>query len=440
MNVTVENLAPCKKLVRFEVDAKAVDEAFEAVAKDFQRHAALPGFRSGKAPRDMVLKKYEKDIEEKVKQKLISETYRQGLKEQKLSVVGYPDVEEIQFGRGQALQFAATIETAPEFELPEYRGLPAKRETTSVSEADIDRALAALQNQQAVFEKADRPVAAEDFVVVNYTGTTDGQPITDVAPTARGLTEQKNFWIEVKADSFIPGFSEQLIGAQAGDKRTVTVNFPADFVTPQLAGKSGVYDVEVVEVKRRVLPSLTDAFAQTYGADTMEKLREGIRKDLQNELNFRQKKGIRNQIVKSLLDKVSFDLPEAHVQQETRNVVYDIVSENQKRGATKEAIDGQKEQIYSVANQGAKERVKAAYLFQRIAEKEGIRVLPAEVDGRIATMARAYEMPPQKFLKELEKRDGLPEIHQQLLHEKVIDFLQENAKIEDVAPTPAPAA
>ena len=439
MNVTVENLAPCKKLVRFEVDAKAVDEAFEAVAKDFQRHAALPGFRSGKAPRDMVLKKYEKDIEEKVKRKLISETYRQGLKEQKLSVVGYPDVEEIQFGRGQALQFAATIETAPEFELPEYRGLPAKREMTTVSEADIDRALAALQNQQAVFEKADRPVAAEDFVVVNYTGTTEGQPITDVAPTARGLTEQKNFWIEVKPDSFIPGFSEQLIGALAGDKRTVTVNFAADFVTPQLAGKSGAYDVEVVEVKRRVLPSLTDAFAQTYGADSMDKLRDGVRKDLQNELNFRQKKGIRNQIVKSLLDKVSFDLPEAHVQQETRNVVYDIVAENQKRGATKEAIDGQKEKIYSVANQGAKERVKAAYLFQRIAEKEGIRVLPAEVDGRIATMARAYEMPPQKFLKELEKRDGLPEIHQQLLHEKVIDFLQENAKIEDVAPAPAPA-
>ena len=439
MNVTVENLAPCKKLVRFEVDAKAVDEAFEAVAKDFQRHAALPGFRSGKAPRDMVLKKYEKDIEEKVKRKLISETYRQGLKEQKLSVVGYPDVEEIQFGRGQALQFAATIETAPEFELPEYRGLPAKREMTTVSEADIDRALAALQNQQAVFEKADRPVAAEDFVVVNYTGTTEGQPITDVAPTARGLTEQKNFWIEVKPDSFIPGFSEQLIGALAGDKRTVTVNFAADFVTPQLAGKSGAYDVEVVEVKRRVLPSLTDAFAQTFGADTMDKLRDGDRKDLQNELNFRQKKGIRNQIVKSLLDKVSFDLPEAHVQQETRNVVYDIVAENQKRGATKEAIDGQKEKIYSVANQGAKERVKAAYLFQRIAEKEGIRVLPAEVDGRIATMARAYEMPAQKFLKELEKRDGLPEIHQQLLHEKVIDFLQENAKIEDVAPAPAPA-
>ena len=440
MNVTVENLAPCKKLVRFEVDAKAVDEAFEAVAKDFQRHAALPGFRSGKAPRDMVLKKYEKDIEEKVKQKLISETYRQGLKEQKLSVVGYPDVEEIQFGRGQALQFAATIETAPEFELPEYRGLPAKRELTTVSEVDIDRALAALQNQQAAFEKADRPVAAEDFVIVNYTGTTDGQPITAVAPTARGLTEQKNFWIEVKPDSFIPGFSEQLVGAQAGDKRTVTVTFAVDFVTPQLAGKSGVYDVEVVEVKRRVLPSLNDAFAQTYGADTMDKLRDGVRKDLQNELNFRQKKGIRNQIVKSLLDKVSFDLPEAHVQQETRNVVYDIVAENQKRGATKEAIDGQKEQIYAVANHGAKERVKAAYLFQRIAEKEGIRVLPAEVDGRIVTMARAYEMPPQKFLKELEKRDGLPEIYQQLLHEKVIDFLQENAKIEDVAPAPAPAS
>ena len=110
MNVAVENLAPCKKLVRVEVDAKAVDEAFAAVTKDFQKQASLPGFRPGKAPRELVAKKYEADIKAEAKRKLISDSYRKALDEKKIAVVGYPDIEEIQFGRGQTLQFAATIE------------------------------------------------------------------------------------------------------------------------------------------------------------------------------------------------------------------------------------------------------------------------------------------------------------------------------------------
>ena len=127
MNVTVENLAPCKKLLRVEVDVKAVDAAFDSTTKEFQKQAALPGFRPGKAPRALVLKKYEADVKAEVKRKLIGDAYRQAVDENKISVVGYPDIEEIQFGPGQALQFAATIETAPEFQLPDYKGLPARR-------------------------------------------------------------------------------------------------------------------------------------------------------------------------------------------------------------------------------------------------------------------------------------------------------------------------
>ena len=124
MNITVENLAPCKKLLRVELDAKAVDEIFDAITKDYQKQASLPGFRPGKAPRDMVLKKYEADIKDDAKRRLIGDNYRKALEEKKISVIGQPDIEEIQFGRGQNLQFAATIETAPEFQLPEYKGLP----------------------------------------------------------------------------------------------------------------------------------------------------------------------------------------------------------------------------------------------------------------------------------------------------------------------------
>jgi trigger factor len=434
VSVTVENLGPCKKMLRFDIEASAVDAAFANIAKDFSKQASLPGFRPGKAPKDMVLKRYEKEIEEEAKKKLMGDSYRDAIKEHKIEVVGYPDVEEIQFGKGQALQFAATIETAPEFEVPEYRNLAAQREKRGVTEEDITKALSMLADRVSNFNKVEREVKEGDIVVVNYTGSSEGKPLAEIAPAAKGLTEQKGFWVEVKADSFIPGFALQLVGAKAGDKRTVNVDFPAEFVTPELQGKKGTYEVEVVEVKEKVVPAIDDAFAKTYGAENVQALHEGVRRDLQNELNTKQSRNVRSQVVKNLLDQVKAELPETLVAQETRNIVYQIVQENQQRGVSKEMIDAQKDQIYAASSHTARERVKAQFVFQKIAEKEGIRVAPEEVQARIYVLAKQYEMAPDKFAKELEKRNGLQEIWQQLLHEKVIDFLQQNAKIEEVEP------
>jgi trigger factor len=434
VNVTVENLAPCKKLVRVEVEVAKVDEAFESVTKDFRKQANLPGFRPGKAPREMVLRKYEKDIEEETKRKLISEAYRKAIDEQKLDVLGRPDIEEIQFSRGQPLQFAATVETAPEFEIPQYKGLVATREARVVSDGDVEKALTVLREQRTDFKAVERPIQTGDVAVVNYTGTCEGKPITEAAPTAKGLTEKKNFWVEVGPTSFIPGFADQLIGAKAGDKRTVNVGFPPDFVTPQLAGKKGVYDVEVVGVKEKMLPPLDDELAKAYGAESLEKLRAGVRRDLENELNHKQNKSIRNQLVRTLLDRVNFELPASAVAQETRNVVYDIVQENAKRGVSRAIIEQQKEQIYSAATHGAKERVKVAFLMQKIAEKEDIKVSQEEIAQRVQFLAGLYQIPADKFLKDLQKRNGLIEVYDQIMNEKVMDFLQENAKIEEVPP------
>jgi trigger factor len=437
VNITVENLAPCKKLLRVELDAKAVDEAFDTVTKDFQKQASLPGFRPGKAPRAMVLKKFEADIKDEVKRKLIGDSYRKALDEKKIAVIGYPDIEEIQFGRGQALQFAATIETAPEFQLPEYKGLPAKREAKSVSVADVDRAIELLAKQHTKFETVARELRRGDVAVVNYTGTCDGKPITDTAPTAKGLTEQKNFWVDAAPDSFVPGFADQIMGAKAGDKRTVNVNFPADFVTKQLAGRKGVFEVEVVEVKEKVLPPIDDAFAKKYDAENLAKLREGVQRDLENELKYSQAKAVRGQIIRALLTATNFDLPETAVAHETRTVVYDIVRENTQRGVARDLIEKQKDEIYSAATQSAKDRVKLSFLIQRIAEKEGIQVSQDEVLKRVQSLAMAYQIPLEKFLKDLQKRNGVVELYDQIAHEKVLAFLEQNAKIEEV---PAVAA
>jgi trigger factor len=440
VNVTVEDLAPCKKLMRVEVEPQTVDATFEEITKEYQRQVRLPGFRHGKAPRHLVVKAYAAQIDDEVKRKLISENYRKAIADHKLHVVGAPDIEEIQFGKGQSLQFAATLETAPEFELPDYKGLPVKKEMAVVTDEDVERALNVLREQRAVYNDVARAVQSGDFVVVNYTGTCDGKPITETAPTARGLTEKKDFWLHVAKDSFIPGFTEHLIGAQAGDKRTVNVDFPADFVAPQLSGKKGVYEVEVVQVKEKIVPELNDEFARSFGAENGEKLRAGVVTDLENELNYKIKRSVREQLMKELLGRVTCDLPESVVLSETRNVVYDIVRENQQRGVTKEAIDRQKDQIFSHANTSAKERVKAAFVLGRIAEKEGIKAEANEVTQRILVLAQQYQIKPEKMVKQLQERNGFGEIQEQIISAKVLDLLEKNAKVEEVLPTtPAPA-
>ena len=420
--------------MRVELDVTAVNTAFDAVTKDYQKQAALPGFRPGKAPRDMVIKKYDTEIKDEAKRKLIGDAYRKAIDEQKIQVVGYPDIEEVQFGRGQSLQFTATIETAPEFQLPEYKGLAATIETKSVTDADVERALELLRGQHANYNTVARPLASGDIAVVNYSGTCDGKPITELAPTAKGLTEQKNFWVETTEGKFIPGFSEQLIGANAGDKRTVNVDFPADFVTKELQGKKSVYEVELVEVKEKSLPALDDELAKKFGAESLEALKVGVRADLENELKYSRTKALRGQVVKELMGKVNFDLPETAVANETRNVVYDLVRQNTQRGVNRDIIEQQKDEIYAAAAVNAKERVKLAFLVSKIAAQEKIEVSQEDALKRAQYLAMTYQMPFEQFLKDLQKRNGVNELYEQVLHEKVLELLEKNATITESAP------
>jgi trigger factor len=436
VNVTVENLGPCKKLLRLEIEPEKVEAVFGEITASFQHEARLPGFRAGKAPKEMVAKRFEKEIEEEAKKKLLSESFRKAIEEHKFTVVGRPDVEEVQFARGQAMQYAVTTEIAPEFELPEYKGLPALRDNARVTPEDIERALRLLAEQRTQYQTLARALKTGDVAVINYTGTCQGKPITETAPTARGLTEKKNFWVSVDATSFIPGFGAQLEGMKAGDKRAVTVDFPADFVVPQLAGKKGVYEVELVEAKEKVAPALDEAFAKAYGAENLEKLRAGVRADLQNELNTKQNRTIRNQVAQTLLDKIQIALPESLVEQETRSIVYSIVHDNTQRGTPKEEIDAQKDQIYATANAAAHGRVKALFVFQRVADKEGVRVEQMDVLRRLQEMAAQYKVPVDKLYKDMQKSGRIEDIVNQILTEKVVDLLVQFARIEDAPAAP----
>lgn len=436
MNVTVENIGPCKKLLRVEMDADAVKQAFEEATRHYLRNVRLPGFRPGKAPQAMVVRQFADAIKEEAKRRLLNDSYAQALKEHELRPITKPEVEEGDLAQDAPFSYTVTVEIEPEFTLPEYKGVPVRVEEAHVTDADLEKALEVLREQKATYEDVDRPVSTGDFVVVKYTGTCEGKPITDFNPTARGLTQQEKYWLEVRTEHFIPGFTDQLLGAAKGDHRTVQVHFPEDFVIKEVAGKSGVYEVDLLEIKEKKLPPLDEELAKAYQAENLEQLRAGVTKDLERELEDKRQRTVREQVINSLLSRSTIELPETLVQHETRNVVYDIVKSNAERGVPKEAMDEQQEQIYAVASNSAQERLKVRFLFERIAEAEKITVTQAEMSRRIIELATAYQIKPEKLAKQLQERNALGEIRYQILSGKVFDALEKAANLE-VVPRPA---
>lgn len=443
MNVSVESLGACKKLLRVEVPVEKVAAAFEDVTGQFQKQARLPGFRPGKAPRHLIVQSFDGRIAEETRKRLFEESYREAAQGQSLRVVATINVEEHSFGRGQPFSFTVTLEHAPVFELPNYKGLAVKRELATATDADVERAVNILRDQQAKYNDVAREAQTGDVVVVNYRGTCEGRPITDFNETAKGLTAKQNTWLLIADKSFIPGFTEQLVGAKAGDQRTVNVTFPSDFVIKEVADKAGSYEVEVLGVKEKILPEVNEEFAKGFGAEGVDHLLKAIRQDLQKELDFRTKRSVRDQLLKHLLTQVGAELPETVVAQETRSLVYNIVNENQQRGVAKEAIEARKDEIFQSASASAKDRVKAAFVLNRIAEAENIKVEEKELTQRVLMLAQQNNQTPEKMVKTLRERNAFPEIQQEILTGKVLDFLELNAQVEETiagVPTSAPSA
>jgi len=436
VEVNITDLSPCKKQLRIEIDAETVNAKFDAVAKDFRRHAHLPGFRPGKAPLANVMRSYGDKIGEEAKRTLMSDSYAKALKENELRPVIMPEVEELQFGHGKPFQYLATLEVTPAFEMPEYIGIEVEKERRSVNDADIAKALDTLREQRVSYADMDRPAVEEDFIVVNFTGTIDDKPITDLIKVARGLTEQKNFWLHKTQNPLIPGTVEALIGSSKGDKKTVTVTIPDDFVYEEIVGKEAKYEIEVVQVKEKSLPELDDKFAKGFGAESMDKLREGVESDLKNELEYSKKKSIRNQCVDKLLGAVNCDLPETIVNEATRAAVHNIVQQNHERGVGKEIIEENKDKIYANAKTDAKVRVKANYILSKIAEKEGIKVTDQELSRQVAAMAAQQKVKPQKLAQQLKDNGTIYQVQEEIMNAKVIDLLEEKAKVTEIDPKP----
>lgn len=433
LKVDAKNVGPCRKRLRIEVTADAARAEYDRAIRAFQGAAKIPGFRRGKAPEDLVARRYEKQIAEEVRDRLLPRYYHEALEEKGLRAVGVVDVSESTFVKGEPFSFAAVIDVDPEFKLPKYRGLSLKGTKIEVGEEEVARALETLRERAASFlEVSGRPVASGDFVQLDYAGLVDGKPVRELAPDRPQAGEGKDFWLSLEPDAspFLPAsLLEGLVGLEVGGAQTLDATFPADYAEKALAGKKAVYTVQVKAIRERILPEVNAEFAKLFGADSVEALHEQIRTRLRTEAEQAEKARLRNEIVNRLLAKTKMDLPESLVQRETQSAARTIVRQSAGRGATQEQLEARKEEILSTARQSSETKVRLDYVLSGIAQRENITVAEQEVQQRVATLAAAYRVPVERLKTELENGDGLDKLRQDIVCEKTLDFILENAKI-----------
>jgi trigger factor len=433
MTVEVETQPGSVSTLQIELPPEEVSKEWDAIANSFARFAKIPGYRPGKAPRAVIEKRFRKEIHDELTKKLVSRSYHDAIEQKQLRVVLLTNVEDVQFGDDRSMRFRATVVTAPEFELPEYRNIQVRLPDTKVSEAEVDAALERLREQSADFvDVPERGLQMEDFAVLDFEGAIEGRPISEIAPNAsKNLHGGKKFWLHVAPENFLPRFCEQIVGMKRGETRSVQVEFPAEFPVAELAGKKADYAVTLNEIKQKVLPAIDDAFAARLApGKTVADLRHMIEHDLEHEKEHEVERAKESQVVKFLHEHTAFDLPLPLLKSETRRALNELVHGNRARGVPDDILKGKEKELVEGAGSLAAHRLKTNFILSRIAEREKIEVSREELDARIREEAARYDISVDKMRKELQEHDGLNGLAEQLLLGKTLDFLKANVSVE----------
>jgi trigger factor len=438
VNIELKDLSETRKSLVVTLDQSEVDTEHKAVVREIAKFARLPGFRPGHAPADLVVKRFAKEVRDELKSKVVGKAYRGGIEKTKLEVVNVVQVDEgtIEPGLSSAITF--TIDVQPQFELPEYLGIPVQVSPVEPAETEIDAVIEGLRQERADFKVADRPAQKGDYVKLAYEGTINGQPVAELAPDKQIYGKVPQTWEEVESeqDGLIPGLGRQLAGLKPGDKKDVPVTFPAGFsAAPELGGKAAVYAVEVQEVRERVLPPLAEEFFKSQHVEGLDALRQQVRQSLRQRKEFENRRALRQQVGDALAARIEFPLPESLIAGETQDVLRRFMEDNLRRGVPEAEFEKNKKELYENARRAAVGRVKVQLLLAKIAEKEKIAADERDLDGAILREAARSNQRPEKLAKELARdRERIRSLQQAIVFDKALDFLVSKATLTTAAP------
>lgn len=435
MNITVEKLPNCMATLSVQVPSEKHSAARSAIVGNYVRQAALPGFRKGKAPRSVIEKRFKEEIEREVNDKIVNESLREAIQQENLNVLNVAEFKPGETTDG-SLNFTVKLVLAPEFALPDFKGLEVTVPKIEIQESDIDDVIQRQREQMATLRAVEDQAAGKgDFVNIDYSGKLEDRPLTEVLPEAEHfIAENTGFMLKLIDENFVPGFCVQLEGIKTGETREVKVTMPGEGINDAIAGKEVVYTVTAGEIKVADLPELNDEFAARLAeGKNLEELRGIIRSNSEVQAAQKDLEQKRIAAMTALREKIDFELPENVVNNAAQRRVNELVKMNIDRGLTQEMIVENEGAILQAAGDQAKVDVKDEFLLMEVVKKESLQVTQQDMVQRISSIAYRAKSTPQKVIKSLQKNQGLENLQHSILLAKALDVLVQHANIKYIS-------
>ncbi|MEC8219511.1 MAG: trigger factor [Verrucomicrobiota bacterium] len=435
MKTDVQDINPTRKTISITVSSEDVSEQEAKLINDFQRQAKIPGFRPGKAPKNMVRQRFAKDIQQELKQRVVSLAHQEGVAGAEFEVFNIVELDEGEVKGGQGATITFTVDVIPEFEVPAYEGLKVTNAPTEASDEEVAKMLDQILGQRAEYNVAEKAAEKGDYVQCAYEGKIDTEIVADLVPDAPMYGTQANTWEEAGNED-APGVRaivDGLVGMKAGETKEVTMEFPQDFKPEALAGKTVVYSVEAKEVREKVMPEMDDAFFESMQVKDENELRAKISENIENQKKQQNANGERQQITEELVKSVDFPIPQSAVESETEAVLRDFMQRNMQQGVSAEEFEKHKKSLHEGASKAAHDRFKSRLILTKIAEKEKIKVENEDFSRMIMMEAQQAGQNPDKVVKELQKdQNRVNQMRRDIILGKTMDLLAEKADREIV--------
>lgn len=425
MNSKLEKLE--KNVAALEITVSA-EKLEEGIAKAYIKNVKkfnLPGFRKGKAPRKLIEKHYGEGIfYEDAINEVCPEAYEEAVKEHNLDPVDRPSIDIVDIESGKGIVFKAEVTVKPEVQLGQYKGIEVEKKEYNVTDEDVSKELEALRNKNArIIDITDRPVKMGDNTTIDFKGFVDDKQFDG------GTAE--DYKLEIGSGQFIPGFEEQLVGASIGNEVDVNVTFPEDYRAEELAGKPAIFKVTVKEIKEKELLPLDDEFAKDVSEfDTLDELKEDIKKKKTEEAEHRALHEFEDNVIKKVVENAEVDIPQVMVDNQVESMIRDFDYQLRYQGLDLDSymkyMNIGHEELHQSYKETALDRVKTQLVLDAVAKAENISVSEAELEAEIVKTAEQYKQEPEKFKKSLRERD-IEYIKDGLEVQKTIDFLVENS-------------
>lgn len=398
--------------LKIEVPAEEVTNRFNEIYQQLRSEAKIPGFRPGKVPMKTIKTRYRDIATKEVLENLMDESFRQALKESGLDAISPPNIKDVTFEEGQPLVYTAEFDVRPEIKLEKYQGFTLKRPDASVEPAEVDSLLDYLRRQNAEMVVAERPAKEGDFVFADL----------EVLEESSGNLKEKNFenvQIELLNEGLPQQFLEHLNGKQAGDEPEFEINYPADHFDKRFAGSTVKFKAKISAVKELNLPELNEEFFKQFGDNvaTVEDLKDRLRGSIEVRKEKESEDALREEVIKEVIDKNRFDLPESMVTGFLDNLVEDY----RQRSKEKEEVDEEKlrEQYRSYAIR----QIRWNLLYHEIATAEDIKVKQEDLDAWMQRFADNYNMTLEEAKQQIADSRKVADVRETILETRVIDFI-----------------